>query len=571
MKIEANRAALETKAIDAGLPLYQARDYAKANKEATPEIAQKELENLVKPYVFRTYLENEAIKAGLSPSLAKQYAEENKTADVETAKSALDKLAAINDDLVKQAKAIGLSDEDAQQFAINNIHTDEKDISAALDKALKTATYSKYDQGYSETATEYTESSQVSSATIDGIGELKYGQETKHFSNNRIYNQPYSAAILSDSSYENITYNGKEQQKSVIYSGKTAYASGLETRYDHISTIGKAAYTGKALTDAKDETGLANFSYVIDFDQRKGYGEITGQENFGDIQLKEADLELKSPQGPYDSSKVGINGSMFASKRTKWGHYSLYLFGPRAEEVAGSGSFGSNYNPYGIPSETINIAFAGQKNEAELLKVNAKFEKSALEQVKIERANAESRIQAEGGGYARPSITQIYEQPYSVVIGTTREFTYEDDPYGMGIESTIVGFATPDRLIPTAGKATYLGKAIRSEDTFGFSYNVDFDKRIGSGEISNISNYGGKIQLQEGAFTKLDLNYDKTNIMGIQAQAMATDGTTGNYKLGFFGTAAQEVAGEVKMNPPYDPNCAGSINIGFAGKRGEIK
>ena len=123
----------------------------------------------------------------------------------------------------------------------------------------------------------------------------------------------------------------------------------------------------------------------------------------------------------------------------------------------------------------------------------------------------------------------------------------------------VAGFATPEKAVPTAGTAEYLGKAFSKDGSGDLSYTINFDKRTGFGSITEIGGTGA-ISLSEGKLGKVSLGGQ--NITGIDAAASSASGTSGRYTLGLFGKAAEEIAGLLKLS---------DINIGFGGQRGEIK
>ena len=85
------------------------------------------------------------------------------------------------------------------------------------------------------------------------------------------------------------------------------------------------------------------------------------------------------------------------------------------------------------------------------------------------------------------------------------------------------------------------------------------------------------ISLAEGNIGKV--NMQGKEIIGINGTADVTsksalhEFTNGSYTLGFFGSAAQEVAGTVRFDPSIKSGLTkdGKFEIGFGGQRGEIK
>ena len=86
------------------------------------------------------------------------------------------------------------------------------------------------------------------------------------------------------------------------------------------------------------------------------------------------------------------------------------------------------------------------------------------------------------------------------------------------------------------------------------------------------------ISLAEGNIGKV--NMQGKEIIGINGTADVTSKselrelTNGSYTLGFFGSAAQEVAGTVRFDSSFNKASLtkdGKFEIGFGGQRGEIK
>jgi len=174
----------------------------------------------------------------------------------------------------------------------------------------------------------------------------------------------------------------------------------------------------------------------------------------------------------------------------------------------------------------------------------------------------------------------IYQQPFSVVLS---QFVQEDirnnqdlSPEHQRSSSYIAGFATPENALPTIGTAVYKGLALKAPWEGVFTYKVNFDKRTGSGSIAGIED-AKMISLAEGNIGKV--NMQGKEIIGINGTADVTSKSTlykltnGSYTLGFFGSAAQEVAGTVRFDSSFKSGLTkdGKFEIGFGGQRGEIK
>ena len=69
-------------------------------------------------------------------------------------------------------------------------------------------------------------------------------------------------------------------------------------------------------------------------------------------------------------------------------------------------------------------------------------------------------------------------------------------------------------------------------------------------------------------------NWGNLGCLGIGSSAKALDGSTGAYKLGFYGTQAQEISGSLEMDQSKFlggyTNINGKTEIGLGATRGEI-
>ena len=174
----------------------------------------------------------------------------------------------------------------------------------------------------------------------------------------------------------------------------------------------------------------------------------------------------------------------------------------------------------------------------------------------IQRINATETASANVGGTTytatRHSVVHLYQQPYSVVAGLEVKGGQISNGDGIGASDldidTVKGYAT--KTLPSAGTYNYVGRAFSQKSSGQFNYAVNFDTRKGSGSITGITE-AGKITLQEGTISNLShTNPDNTTISGFGIQSTATSEKKGNgeYKLGFFGPNAEEVAGTVNQN-----------------------
>ena len=181
----------------------------------------------------------------------------------------------------------------------------------------------------------------------------------------------------------------------------------------------------------------------------------------------------------------------------------------------------------------------------------------------IETASA--KVQGQDYSATRNSKLHLYQQPYSVVAGVQVINGSISDANGnvvirdIGGSDLDINFVKGEatKTLPSAGTYNYAGKAFSQESSGQFNYAVNFDTRKGSGSITGIEE-AGKITLNEGTISNLShTNPDNTTISGFGIQSTATSANLGNgeYKLGFFGPNAEEVAGTVS-------NAFGDVGFG---------
>ena len=196
---------------------------------------------------------------------------------------------------------------------------------------------------------------------IDGFypqGELIQTEMVKNSSsyevserNNKIYNQKYSVVI---SDYEKTTENGfsPDVRESFI-----TWNRGLPTLESALPIEGKATYSGKAFNHESN----GNFTYTINFKDKKGSGHITDIPNYGNINLEEASIRVKQP-----SKQLGIAGdaSFNRNEEEVTGKYELNFYGPNAEEVAGNVIFNSyNGKDLGVGRGMYSNSFSNNETE----------------------------------------------------------------------------------------------------------------------------------------------------------------------------------------------------------------
>ena len=364
-KIEANRVALVAKAKAAGLTDAQATAYAAANKEVDANAAQTALDGIVAENkrvaaieANRVALVAKAKAAGLTDAQATAYAAANKEVDANAAQTALDGIVAENKriadkklDLFAKAQTAGLDATRAQTFANNNVNTADGDVANALTADVAKAVTA--DKGGTYTGSGLTNDTKVTSQ-ISGNGQITtpYGTTYTNYTKteesiDKTYNQPYSV-VVGKGTISTTTDNYSTSNSSTSSKFKIDKVAGLATLNQNVPTTGKAVYTGGAFSAASDNGKL---NYLVDFDKRKGSGDIEGLTEFGNIKLKEANLTKVNLNG---KSVTGVSGSAQANAA---GSYTLGLFGPQADEVAGKATIAQK-----------EIGFAGQKDANATLK-----------------------------------------------------------------------------------------------------------------------------------------------------------------------------------------------------------
>ena len=171
-----------------------------------------------------------------------------------------------------------------------------------------------------------------------------------HYENSgKVYNQTYSITTLMNYSKET-----RDEYDPTPTERFTIHNTGLQTKEDGLPTEGRATYTGKAFSLENN----GDLTYNVNFSERKGSGTITGFQKYGTITLEEAPLKVRQL-----SKQVGIqNGNITLEKDASIGNYNhpgyqLDFYGPKAEEIGGTVSFGSNI------SYIDSIGFGGTRGE----------------------------------------------------------------------------------------------------------------------------------------------------------------------------------------------------------------
>ncbi len=156
---------------------------------------------------------------------------------------------------------------------------------------------------------------------------------------------------------------------------------------------------------------------------------------------------------------------------------------------------------------------------------------------------------------------RVYQQPNSIVYGVlydTAEVNGENIKPSYSFSRfwdihQVAGNHTPLDKLPSAGKATYAGKAFNHKAETNFNYTVDFTKRTGSGWIGETADTG-EVSLREA-------NISHTGISG--AVGSGWGGNYGTYELNFFGAGAEEIAGKTSYRESR-------YTFGLSGTRGAI-
>ena len=161
-----------------------------------------------------------------------------------------------------------------------------------------------------------------------------------HYENSgKVYNQTYSITLMNYSKETRDEYDPIPTERFTIHN------TGLQTKEDGLPTEGRATYTGKAFSLENN----GDLTYNVNFSERKGSGSITGFQKYGTITLEEAPLKVRQL-----SKQVGIqNGNITLEKDASIGNYNhpgyqLDFYGPKAEEIGGTVSFGSNIDSIGF-------------------------------------------------------------------------------------------------------------------------------------------------------------------------------------------------------------------------------
>ncbi|QEY25624.1 factor H binding protein domain-containing protein [Neisseria zalophi] len=117
------------------------------------------------------------------------------------------------------------------------------------------------------------------------------------------------------------------------------------------------------------------------------------------------------------------------------------------------------------------------------------------------------------------------------------------------------------QTLPTSGKYAYNGAAFGETEIGKLTYNVDFDKRVGSGSVTGLAS-SGKIDLLEASIKNTSFNNEIDGTLvttqGIEGHSNSEKLGKGDYKVHFFGKNAEEIGGAIMQK---------NGEIGIAGKR----
>lgn len=220
-------------------------------------------------------------------------------------------------------------------------------------------------------------------------------------------------------------------------------------------------------------------------------------------------------------------------------------------------------------TDSYQITVAGKTYTSGNIDLNALG--SGLQRLDVTET-ASAKVKDENYIATRNSKLHLYQQPYSVVAGAQVIGGDIKDAKGNIVKkikssdldvSFVKGEMT--QALPNAGTYNYAGKAFTQNEAGQFNYAVNFNTRKGSGSITGIAE-AGKITLQEGTISNVShTNPDNTTISGYGIESTAISekkvngSNNGNYKLGFFGPNAEEVAGAVSQN--------GNGLVGFGGTK----
>ena len=162
--------------------------------------------------------------------------------------------------------------------------------------------------------------------------ELNHADQTKENGELLIYKQNYS--VVAGRHPAGGKYpDGSIRPVDTKFEVNTI--QGTHTTEDKLPT-GKIRYEGLAFAGGDDRNG--KLDYTIDFGRKTGEGSITGLKGVNKVMLENHRLHAR-PDGT-----VGVDGGSAVSNGLTDGRYDLTLYGPQADELAGSAYFSNGGN-----------------------------------------------------------------------------------------------------------------------------------------------------------------------------------------------------------------------------------
>lgn len=215
----------------------------------------------------------------------------------------------------------------------------------------------------------------LQSQTVEIYGQDK--DQNYYSEKSWVYEQPYS--VVAGYFTQTIQNGKRDEDGADKLDIGLSDIQGLATEKAQLPTAGAFDYEGKAFggSSAKLDSALeehqGKFKYRIDFDKRKGSGSIEGLSEYGRIDLKEADigiLRVNNDESSYEMvsdepaldphpgyySFYGVGKGEAASEHGGLKYYSLGIFGPEANEVAGVVGTSGDQNNFAR-----DVGFGGQK------------------------------------------------------------------------------------------------------------------------------------------------------------------------------------------------------------------
>lgn len=163
----------------------------------------------------------------------------------------------------------------------------------------------------------------------------KFGGDTYSATRNstiHLYQQPYSVVAAIQNTGGKVTGPGVNENLD-RQDFDVNYVQGELTKT--LPSTGSFNYKGVAFTEKEQ----GNLDYTINFDTKKGAGSISGINEAGLINLHESNITDVSHTNSLDGSSLsgfGVANGIATSEKAGNGTYKLGIFGPNAEEIAGS-------------------------------------------------------------------------------------------------------------------------------------------------------------------------------------------------------------------------------------------